>query len=244
MNVKIKKDIFVNRFLMPISKVADKCVISIYPDHIQSLVSNTEGNPILYSKIDTTSDIGDSTEVTLNVPNINKLNRMMNCISDDVVDLTINSNSIEYNGDDMKFKYHLLEDGVIEKSPVNLNKVKLLKFDTTFTISKEAVIEIIRGSSFSSETNKIYFYTKDDVVYADVTDKQISNIDSFTRKVTDEYDGDGLKKPILFSMEIFKLFAGIKQDVITKINSETRVLLFQFEDVDYKLKYIVAPLSK
>jgi len=244
MKITINKDILINKFITPVSKVTEKCVISLYPDHIQSLVSSVDGNPILYAHITTPCDLDGKSEVCLNIPNLNRLNRILNCLPSNDITLDVNSNNIEYISPNMRFKYHLLEDGVIEKAPVRLEKIKELQFNSDFVIDKDKVSEIMKGTTFATDSNKIYFYTKDGNVYAELTDKELANTDSVSYFITDEFSGEDIKTPILIDLEIFKMFYGLKQDIITKINTKTRVIMFKFEDSDYKLQYIVAPLKK
>ena len=244
MKITINKETLINKFMVPISKMVEKCVISLYPDHAQCLVTTHDTNPILYAYVKTTCDLGEEKEVCLNLPNINKLNRMLNCITSNEIDLEVNSNNIEYNSPNMKFKYHLLEDGVIDKTPISIEKIKNLKFDSDFIIDKDKAADIMKGTAFATDSNKLYFYTKDGKVYAELTDKEISNTDSVSYFITDEFSGTEIKTPILIDLEIFKLFYGLKDSIITKINTKNRVLLFKLEDTDYTLQYIVAPLTK
>lgn len=244
MKIKLNKDILLTKFLTPISKVEERCVVCIYPDRITSIVTTNDTNPILCANITTDSDIGDAEEVTLNIPNVNKLVRILNCIQGDEIELTVNSNNIEYNSPNMKFKYHLLEDGVIERSAVHPDKIKALKFDSDFVIDKGRSSDIMKGSTFAADSNKLYFYMKDSKVFAELTDKEISNTDSVSYFITDEYSGTEIKKPILIDLEIFKMFYGLNENIITKINTKTNVVLFKFEGDKYSLQYIVAPRVK
>jgi len=244
MIIKLKKDILLNKFLTPITKVAEKCVISIYPNNIQSLVTTQDSNPILYAKINTESDIGSEKEITLNLPNVNKLTRMLNCIPSEEIELTVNSNNIEYKSLNMNFKYHLLEDGVIEKTPVNPDKIAAIKYDSDFIIERGRSSDIMKGTTFATDSSKLYFYMKDKKVYAELTDKEIANTDSVSYFITDVFSGEEIKKPLLINLEIFKMFYGISGNIITKINTKNGIILFKFEDTDYTLQYIVSTQVK
>lgn len=244
MKLKLKKDDFVNKFLSPISRVGEKCVISLFPDHTQSLVSTSDGNPILYAYLKTNCDLNNKEEVDLNIPNVNKMIRMFNCIDSDELELTVNTNNIEYSSLNMNFKYHLLEDGVIPKTPVTIDKITSLTFDSNFIIEKDKLSEIMKGTTFASESKKIYFYMKDGNVYAELTDKEIANVDSVSYFITNTFSGTEIKKPILIDIEIFKMMLSIKEDITTKINTKNHIMMFRFGNTDYTLQYIVAPLTK
>ena len=78
-------------------------------DKLTSLVSSIDNTLILYSEYTIPSEFED----TLNVPDIKKLSRVLDTLEDDEVNLKINSNNIEYTGSDIKFKYHLFEEGFL-----------------------------------------------------------------------------------------------------------------------------------
>jgi len=245
MNIKIDKDILLNKFITPISKGISKCVLYQYFQiAFKSLVTTKEANPVLYANVKTPCDIGNKEEVTLNIPDVNKMTRMLNCINSDTIELEVNSNNIAYKSPNMSFKYHMLEDGVIPKSPVNVDKIEGLEFDSNFVISEDIISDIGRGSSFATDSNKLYFYMKDKKVYAELTNKEIANTDSVSYFITDTYNDSEIKKPMLIDLEIFKMFNGLKAKAVTKVNTKTRVMMFTFKDTDYTLQYIVAPLKR
>lgn len=241
MKISLNKNVILNKFLSPISKVSEKCVISLYPDHVQSMVATSDSNPILYANVKTTCDLEDKKEVILNIRDVNKLIRVLNCITSDDIELEINSNNIEYKSLNMNFKYYLLSDGVIEKCPIKQEKIEQLQFDSDFPLGKDAVSNIIKGTSFANDSNKLYFYMKDGNVYAELTDKEIANTDSVSYFITNEYSGTEIKKPILIDVEIFKMFSGLNSNIITKINTKNKIIMFKFEGDNYTLQYIVSP---
>lgn len=249
MKITLNRDILIKKFLTPISKVTDQCVIKIFPEYIQTMATTTIGNPILHTRIYTDSDIGEEEEVSLNIPDINKLTRVLNCIDSDEIELEVNSNNIEYKSLGVKFKYHLLEDNVIPKVPGNPDNLKVMKFDSDFTLTKDKFSDIMRGTNFAQETKKLYFYMKDKKVFVELTDKQIANTDSVSYFITDKFNGVEIKKPMLFDLEIFKLmFPAIKEDITVKIKapsgSANGVILFKHEEDDFVLQYMVSPLTK
>lgn len=243
MKIKLNKKILIDNFLTPISKISDRCVVSIFPNHVYSVVTTNEGNPILYAKVDIVCDMKED-ECTLNLPNVTKLTRMLSCIDSDDIELVVNSNNIEYDSLNMRFKYHLLEEGVIEKVLLTTDKIKGLTFDTDFIITRDKIVDIIKGTMFANETNKIYFHMKDSNIYTELTDRVLSNTDSVNYFITNKFNGAQLVKPIPLSLDIVKLFFGIKEDVSVKVNSKTNIMMFMFSGSNYILKYITTPLKK
>jgi len=244
MKLTIHKSTLLNKFIIPVSKISDKCIITLSPNHIHTVVTTNEGNPVLYASVNIPCDIENETPIILNIPSVNKFSRILNCINSDAIELDINSNNIEYNSLNMKFRYHLLEDGVIENSGVNPEKIKSLEYDSNFIIDHKKTEDIIKSTTFTSESNKLYFYMKDNKVYAEITDKEIANTDSVSYFITDQFNGTEIKKPMLIDLEIFKLFYGIKDDITVKINTKKRIISFNVENSDYVLQYIVSTLIK
>lgn len=244
MKLTLNRKVFLDKFITPVSKVSDQCIISIYPDHIQTLVTTKSTNPIVYANVKVNSDLDGKDSLTLNIPDINKLSRILKCLDSEDVIFDVNSNNIEYKSKTMNFKYHLLDDGIIEETPVKLDKIKQLQTNCSFNIDHDIVKDIMKGTTFASDSDKLYFYTKDGKVYAELTDKNVSNMDSVSYLISDNYDGDEFKNDIIIMLEIFKMFYGITGRIITKINTKLKMMIFKFEDTDYTLQYIVAPITR
>jgi hypothetical protein len=98
--------------------------------------------------------------------------------------------------------------------------------------------------SFVNDVNKIYFYTKEDKVFAEIDDKTLQNVDNVSFTVSNEYIGDELS-PIAIKIEVFKSLITSKQPVKVKINKDNKVFIFSTnEDENVELKYIVSALVK
>ena len=101
------------------------------------------------------------------------------------------------------------------------------------------------GYAFASDTTKIYFYSKDDGVYAEINDKTLSNVDNITLKVSNTFSGVEITEAVPINTEVFKNLATCRTDVKIKINNEYKVFVFQNkDDNDVELKYIVSALVK
>ena len=106
-------------------------------------------------------------------------------------------------------------------------------------------MEILKGNAFANETDKIYFYTKDGKVYGELTDKKYQNVNSLTFEVTDKFVGDALLSPLPINLEVLRVFSSLKlTKTKAKINTEKKVFIFEIEDTDFSLKYIVPTLAK
>ena len=87
------KEQFISNLLTPISKVSDSVVMQLYPDKIACLCSACN-NIVLYE----VSQVSTSANVTtnLNITDVKRLIKVLNCIEDNTVKLIINNNNIEY----------------------------------------------------------------------------------------------------------------------------------------------------
>jgi len=245
MKINLPKSKLVSNFLNPISYVSDKCIINIEENNIYTLThtDNTGDTVILYGKM----TIPEKSEklIKLNIPDVKRLKRVIECINTDNVELEINSNNISYTSPALKFKYHLLEDGVIQTAVMNIKKVNQLEFDTNFIIDQKSILDLLKASSIVPDSNKVYFYTKDSKVFTELTDKTLQNIDSVTFETASSFTGTEIKSVIPISLEVIRLLVSARFKSLTvKVNTKLKLLMFEVNDTDLTLKYIVSALVK
>ena len=110
-NISDKKS-FVNKFLTPLNKINENAVLrraKDNPKRLTSLTSTNDGTLILYSVYNCSDDLDP---VTLNIPELGKYIKVLNCIDDNSIQIKFDKNCLIYNSDNINFKYHLLEDGI------------------------------------------------------------------------------------------------------------------------------------
>ena len=226
------------KLLDAISKINDSGVIlDLQEDKITSLVSSIDSTLILCSEYKTKLDFNSS----LNVPDVKKLRNVLDTIEDTNIALDINSNNLEYKGDSVKFKYHLFEEGFITRPNINLEKINSFKFDVEFKLNKNTLQRLFKGSTFASETNKIYFYTENGNLMAELTDRARHNTDNFTLSLGKT---DIELKPVPVNLDNIRLLSIIDEEFNVKVNTEYGVVVFDIEDKDIKLKYIISALTQ
>ena len=226
------------KLLDAISKINDQGVIlDIENEKVSSLVSSLDSTLILCSEYNTNLSFEDK----INVPDVKKLRHVLDTIESDNVELTINSNNLQYSGSDVKFKYHLYEEGFITRPNINLEKINGFKYDIEFDLDKNLLGRIFKGSTFASETNKLYFYTEDGVLMAELTDRSRHNTDNFTISLgTVDFNLD----PVPISLDNIRLLSIINEKFNVKINTEYGVIIFDIQDNGIKLKYIISALTQ
>ena len=237
------------KLLKPVNRLAESCVLKAESNKLFTICTSIDNSVILYAKTDLPMHV-DS--VKLNMINIKKFMTGLDCLGDDGdFKLLYNQNNIvcrsvnEATGENTHFKYHLVDDNIIKESTVNEESIAKLKHDTIFELSLGKIKQIMSAYSFSTDINKIYFYTKDNVVYADIDDKTLQNIDNVSLQVSNEFQGESIQNPLSLKIEVFKNLATSKNPIKVKINNQFKVFIFQTqEDENTELKYIISALVK
>lgn len=246
MEVILDRKLILNKFLIPLNKFTDQAILTLNKDYIDciSYSTNDKQSIILYTKLLIKTDMVDTTDIKLNIGSIKKLINALNCINLDIIKLNIEKNHIAYNGDDTTFRFHLKEDGTIEKPSVNTDKIAAMSFNTELMVTAEKVDEILKASNVSTDSNKIYLYIKNNVLYAELTDKNIQNLDTITIMLTKEIIKSEITEPIPLKLDIFRLISSIKFDKLNiKLNNKG-VVVFEIKDDNYLMKYITSSLIK
>ena len=225
------------KFLDCNSKISDSSILEVTSDKISSLASSADNTLILHSEY--TADTGFND--TLNIPDLKKLYRVIDTIQSEDITLQVNSNNIEYNGSGIKFKYHLFDEGFLAKPNLNLEKINSFKFDISFNINKDTIQQVFKGSTFASETNKLYFYTDNGNIMAELTDKARHNTDKFSISLG---KADFNLKPIPVNFDNIRLLSIINDSMTVNINTEYGVIIFDIEQNNIKLKYIISALTQ
>ena len=211
------------KLLKPVNRLTESCVLRSKNDFIYTICSSIDNSVILYAL--TTLPIAIS-PVKLNIINVKKLLTGLDCLGDDgEFKMLHNDNNIickssnTATGENNHFKYHIVDDNIIKESTVNLEKIITLKSDTIFEIPLAKIRQIMSAYSFVNDVNKIYFYTKDDKVFAEINDQTLQNIDNVSLLVSNEFEGEALLSPMSVKIEVFKLLASSKTSIKVKINN-------------------------
>jgi len=235
------KEQLLNEFLVPLSKVADSAVLNIEPGKINALVA-TNDNTIIVNAVYTDSSIDCSKR--LNIPDVKKLCRILQCIDKPEIQLKLDINNISYSSSETRFKYHLYDDSIIPVPKLNLSKLDKLDFNGQFTMSHSSIVSLIKGSSIATDTNKIYLTFKENEVFGELTDKARSNVDSYGLKVASDYQGSINNQALPLNFEIFRIISSMKFSAIkSKIALSTGVLTFDMNSENTQMRFIISALA-
>lgn len=232
------------KFLTPLSKLGDKAVLKIGNKKIYSLMSSEDSNIILYASSSLTEQ---EIVARINIIDIKKFIAALDCFEEEMF-FYLKDNYILCESQSLTgtyFKYHLVDDSIIRDASISIEKISKLNFDTEFTINRKNLADIGKGSFFTADTNKIYLYTRDDCVYAELTDREIQNTNSITFKVSDNFTGTPVKELLALNYEIFRNLTTLRcESVKVKINNENKVVMFNIIENNIELKYIISTLIK
>lgn len=237
-----RPDAFVNTFLHCITKVTEDCIIEIDDSLIHCLCCTSDGTLIQLVRYKNNNGF----KQTLNVPDVKRLHKIINCVSNDQhVELNIDSNSISYKSPTTRFKFYLLEDGILTTPAVSVEKIKSLEFDLTFDIPYNKIIELIKGSTFSNETEKMYLYTdENNYLYGELTDREKPNVDSFSIKLVDD-PLESVVPPTAFNFENIRIISGTRSESLScSINTSLGVMKVNTTSDTCKITYLVSALLK
>lgn len=234
------KDSLLNNFLAPISRIVDSAVVNIKPGTLTSVIA-TGDNTIIVSAEYNDPTITAST--TLNIPDIKKFCRILQCIESQTFNLNIDTNNISYTSNNIRFKYHLYDDGIIAVPKLNISKINQLTFNGKFTISQASIMSLVKGSTIATDTNKIYISVKDDIMFGELTDKARANTDTFGLQISTDYTGSPLDKALPLNFEIFRIISSMKfNNLQGHIVTDMGVLTFDAVTDNTKMKFIVSAL--
>lgn len=245
--LKIKnKNNFVKNFLSPISKISDSVVLEPKEkdskNFLTCLCCTPDNSVFLYIEHPLEDSLDN--DIKLNCPDVKKFIRAVDAISHvDEIEFVVDSNNLSYKDKFLRFKYHLLEDGIIKKPTMKLEKLDQTVFHTNFVLEKDSIRNLLRGSVFSCDSNKLYVSANKDGVYAELTDKTRKNIDTITLMVADEFKGEEIEN-IPFSFDIFRIMENVNNDIFVKINKDRGIVIFEIFNNYNKTIYIMSSLVK
>ena len=180
----------------------------------------------------------------LNIPDVKKFCRIIQCIDEKTFDLNISANNISYESNTVRFKYHLYDDNLIVIPKLNLAKLDKLDFDGEFTIAHSSVIALIKGSTIATDTNKIYLTIKDDNLFGELTDRARANTDSYGLKLSDTYKGNKFGNAIPLNFEIFRIISSMKFNNINgRLVSSMGVITFGMQLGKANIRFILSALA-
>lgn len=241
LNVANKSN-FLSYFVNPVSRLSNSCIVNVSDNDISTIIAAADNTSILYARYKTKLGEPDN---KINLPDLNRLAKILQCIESDKFNLNLEGNCIKYKDTNIQFTYHLLEDNILTSPPISTEKISALTFNTNFKVPYSSILSLIKTSTFALNINKLYIFTKDGSVYAEINDKQAHNVDSVSIKLCDGYSGEDITDPLPLSFETIRTIIGAKcEHIKINVNSQLNVMTFDINNDESKLTYIVSGLIK
>ena len=243
MELSINNQLFKKLFLEQIGKISDSAVVTLSDSKLRCLTCTPDNTVILSIEFTVDQNI-QIAPTTLNIGDIKKLIRAIDCIDKDKVTFQLHNNNLTYKDKNIQFKYHLLENGIIPQPKINIEKLNKLEFDSTFVLQDRTLNDIIKASTFSTDSNKIYLTSENNILKGNLTDMTRYNIDSFETIISDNFEGSKIQN-LCLNFEVFRILStGKFNELKCQISSKLGVVLFSFENNIITTKYIVSALTK
>lgn len=242
MEITINNQHFKKLFLEQISKISDSAIITLTSDKASCIACTPDNSVIISVTIPIESN--NLINATLNVGDIKKLIRAVDCIDKDKSTFKIFNNNLSYADNNIQFKFHLLENGIISQPKINVEKLDKIQFDSLFSLQDKSINELIKASTFSTDSNKIYLTSTDNILKGNLTDKTRFNIDNFETIVSNNFEGSKIDS-LCLNFEVFRILSTSKfNELKCQISSKLGVVLFSFQNNIITTKYIVSALTK
>lgn len=232
---------FITKFLKPVCNISDSGCLKIQENKVTSINATQDSSVILFAQCNI--NIDTDKPVVLNCPDLRRLERIVSLLDTNEVALKYNGSSLSYNDGKIRFTYHLLESGILSGPSLSADKIGKLTFNLKFTVEQSKITELIKGSSFANTASKLYISFVDGKVYGEIADKTNPLLDTFTTIINDNFTPEEPVSDIPINFETIKVLSTVKWENITvNINTALGVILFEINEEDYKLKYIVSAL--
>jgi hypothetical protein len=244
MKLKINnKSDFIQKFLIPISRINDLCSLKVESNSIHTLTRTIDSNFALYAFCEDVEVIDYTSDKSISFADIKKFIKAFECTEGETVELILNENNVEYKSPNVKFKFHLINDNMIKPPNYNLEKINSLQYNLAAKITSNTILSYIKSSTFITDSNKIYIRTEGDSLLGELCDKTRDNIDNFTTKLSDTFVGDHTTNDIILNFDIFRIISALRvNDIDFKMNTEKGFVAFDFQEDKYKLKYVATTM--
>jgi DNA polymerase III sliding clamp (beta) subunit (PCNA family) len=245
MELKLDKKDFAETFLDVVSRTVDTAAIKVSKDGLYVIAQTPNSTVFLLGKYVCNIDIEQ--EMSLNLGDIKKLLRVLDCVEDESLTFKINSNHLHYKSPSIQFKYHFLDDAIMPKTSYKREKIEALQYDTYFDVEYKKLQEVLKVSSFTADTNKLYLFQQDGCIFCELGDKERFNTDNISLKLVDTpIEGQPLPKALPFNLDIFRALAGVRfSKARVGINYKHNIMSFLVKPTDQtEFRFIISGLVK
>jgi len=244
MKLTFQKKTFVDNLLGPVSKLSDNLLLEFKEKDkgyiAKTLVTSADNSVILLSNIDCKVD----NPFRCVIPDCKTFLRLFSGIEQDNITLDVDSNVIKYKDKSFSFKYHLLDESyIVNKKSINEDRLANLSFDTTFSVTKSVLSDIVKYNSIVPDAEKLYFFTDSSSVSAKLGDEQKTNTNEIVTEISEAFEGTPLSGTFPINIQNLLLFS-FAGDNANQINVSINHQLKVFKFTNANLTYIVSGLVR
>jgi hypothetical protein len=242
MKLKIlNRDDLVQKFLLPITKISNICVLNLSKNKIHTFVNGDVSKNIIYCSSNQVEF--DFEDQKLGIRDVRILISKLKQIPENTFELEITKNSICYSSNKLTFKHILVEERKIKIPNFKEDKLLSCVYDNKFVLKLDSLKTLIKCSTTLTESNKIYISTDGEFVVGELDDKSKRNIDTYTLILADNFNGAEIKTPISFPFEPFRVISTHgKSDVLVGVNTKNEIIEFDVSSDNYIVKYVTSAL--
>jgi len=234
---------FVNGFIGGLARISDTGIIKLSNKKFSCITATSDNTIVVNSEyIDDT--IPEGLNLTLNIPDFKKLQKLLSILPSNFV-LNIDRNSIGYNSEGTRFKFHLYEEGIISSPALNIGKINSIPFDYKFHVLTEDIRWLMKSSFLLPDITKVYFNFTDTRVHGEITDKSRHNVDSYTKLLCNnaEVIGELITRSVPINIEILRLLTAVSyENLLVRYSKNLSILTFDIKQTNLHMKYIVSGL--
>ena len=121
-----------------------------------------------------------------------------------------------------------------------------MELHTFFDIEFEKLRELLKASSFTTDSNKVYIYADQEGIHCELGDREKSNSDTVVIKVGDKVEGQPITQVLPFNLDIFRVLSGVKfERARIGINLTHKVMVFMVKpSPEIEFRFIISGLTK
>lgn len=235
-NIKFNKK-SATEFFDSLSKIHDQSILEADLDTIDAITASEDRSFFLWARLNGDFGITD----TFNMPSITKLSKAVAMVPDEEFSMKVASNNLEYKGKELKFKYHLYDNGILTKSKLSLAKIQSFTYDFEFEVEVSFIKNLLKCSTINKDVSKLYVYVEDGKLTWSIADRTMTNTDELTL-VSEDVDFD--MDPFIMKLENFRLISMLKVNKLKFRITKDRIGNIQLKSGDLELNYIIASLQK
>lgn len=220
----------------------------IHKDYIDCLVlSEDNASIILYGKILILDNSLPNEVRTINVRDLSKFTKLIDFSKEEAFTFRIKNNYVYYENKKIGGAKFILDENPARKINNTISVEWFNRFETYFkaNLKRENLKEITQLSSFANNSEKLYVYEENNMIVAELNDKEKVNIDSIKLNLTDDYEGH-IYGNIILNIDTLASLSNMSENLVLEVakiqNSEA--LFFTINNTNVLLKYLFASKVK